>query len=105
MNHWNDFLGPLIFLSDLDKYTLALGLRFFQGQHRVEWALLMAASLVVLSPCIVLFFIAQKKLHPGNRHYRRQRLNAQPFPFAPVVARKPLISSKPSHRTSICSSP
>ena len=60
MNHWNDFLGPLIFLSDLDKYTLALGLRFFQGQHRVEWALLMAASLVVLAPCIVLFFIAQK---------------------------------------------
>ena len=60
MNYWNDFLGPLIFLSDLDKYTLALGLRFFQGQHRVEWALLMAASLVVLAPCIVLFFIAQK---------------------------------------------
>ena len=65
MNHWNDFLGPLIFLSDLDKYTLALGLRFFQGQHRVEWALLMAASLVVLSPCIVLFFIAQKNYIQG----------------------------------------
>lgn len=60
MNHWNDFLGPLIFLSDLDQYTLALGLRFFQGQYRVEWTLLMAASLIILSPCIILFFIAQK---------------------------------------------
>ncbi len=65
MNHWNDFLGPLIFLSDLDKYTLALGLRFFQGQHRVEWTLLMASSLIILSPCIVLFFIAQKNYIQG----------------------------------------
>ena len=65
MNHWNDFLGPLIFLSDIDKYTLALGLRYFQGQHRVEWTLLMAASLLILSPCIILFFIAQKNYIQG----------------------------------------
>jgi ABC-type glycerol-3-phosphate transport system permease component len=60
MHHWNDFLGPLIFLSSMDKFPLALGLRYFQGQYRVEWTLLMAASLMVLSPCILLFFIAQK---------------------------------------------
>ncbi len=60
MHNWNDFLGPLIFLSDNDKYTLALGLRFFQGQYRVEWALLMAVSLIILLPNIVLFFLAQK---------------------------------------------
>ncbi len=60
MHHWNDFLGPLIFLSSTENFTLALGLRYFQGQYRVEWTLLMAASLVVLSPCIVLFFVAQK---------------------------------------------
>ncbi len=60
MHNWNDFLGPLIFLSDNDKYTLALGLRFFPGQFRIEWALLMAVSLIVLMPNIVLFFIAQK---------------------------------------------
>jgi len=65
MNHWNDFLGPLIFLSDLDQYTLALGLRFFQGQYRVEWTLLMAASLIILSPCIILFFVAQKNYIQG----------------------------------------
>lgn len=60
MHNWNDFLGPLIFLSDNDKYTLALGLRFFQGQYRVEWALLMAVSLIILMPNLVLFFLAQK---------------------------------------------
>ncbi len=60
MQNWNDFLGPLIYLSDNDKYTLALGLRFFQGQYRVEWALLMAVSLIILLPNIVLFFLAQK---------------------------------------------
>jgi len=60
LHHWNDFLAPLIYLSSNDRFTLALGLRFFQGQHRVEWTLLMATSLIVLSPCIVLFFIAQK---------------------------------------------
>jgi multiple sugar transport system permease protein len=60
MHNWNDFLAPLIYLSSPEKFTLALGLRFFQGQDRVEWTLLMAASLVVLSPCIAMFFIAQK---------------------------------------------
>jgi len=60
MDHWNDFLSPLIYLSSTDKFTLALGLRYYQGQYRVEWTLLMAASLVVLAPCIILFFIAQR---------------------------------------------
>jgi ABC-type glycerol-3-phosphate transport system permease component len=60
MAHWNDFLGPLIFLSTMEKYTLAMGLRYFHTQYRVEWALLMAASLVMLSPCLILFFIAQR---------------------------------------------
>ena len=57
MFNWNDFLGPLIFLSDSDKYTLALGLRFFQGQFRVKGGLLMAVSLLVLLPNIALFCI------------------------------------------------
>ncbi|MEM4217696.1 MAG: carbohydrate ABC transporter permease [Candidatus Methanomethylicaceae archaeon] len=60
MHNWNDFLGPLIYLSSSEKFTLALGLRFFQSQYRVEWTLLMAVSLIVLSPCIILFFVAQK---------------------------------------------
>jgi len=60
LRHWNNFLGPLIYLSSSEKYTLALGLRFFQGQFYVQWTLLLAASLMILSPCIAIFFIAQK---------------------------------------------
>ena len=60
MFHWNDFLGPLIFLSKTENFTLALGLRFFQGQFQVQWSLLMATSIVILLPTIVVFFVAQK---------------------------------------------
>jgi ABC-type glycerol-3-phosphate transport system permease component len=60
MLHWNDFMGPLVYLSSSDKFTLALGLRFFQSQYRVQWTLLMATSLIVLSPCLILFFVAQR---------------------------------------------
>ena len=65
MFNWNNFLGPLIFLSDSDKYTLVLGLRFFQGQFRVEWALLMAVSLLVLLPRALLH--CPEVLHTGHR--------------------------------------
>jgi multiple sugar transport system permease protein len=58
--HWNEFLSPLIYLSSPENFTLAMGLRYFQAQYRVEWTLLMAASLMVLSPCILLFFVAQR---------------------------------------------
>jgi multiple sugar transport system permease protein len=60
IGNWNDFLGPLIYLSDDTKYTLAVGLRNFQQQSGSEWALLMAASIVMMTPIIVLFFFAQK---------------------------------------------
>jgi multiple sugar transport system permease protein len=60
MASWNDFLGPLIFLSSTDNFTVSLGLRYFQGQFDVQWTWLMAVSLVALSPCIALFLIAQR---------------------------------------------
>lgn len=58
--HWNDFFRPLIFLSDTEKATLALGLRYFQGTYGTEWNSLMAASLVVMLPLIIVFFFAQR---------------------------------------------
>lgn len=58
--HWNDFFQPLIYLFDKEKFTLALGLRFFQGNYGTEWHYLMAASLVVMLPLILVFFFAQK---------------------------------------------
>ena len=58
--HWNDFFYPLIYLFDKDKFTLALGLRFFQGNYGTDWHYLMAASLVVMLPVILVFFFAQR---------------------------------------------
>ena len=44
LHAWNDFLGPLIYLQDETKYTLAIGLTFFQSQREIQFSLLMAAS-------------------------------------------------------------
>jgi len=62
---WNDFLGPLIYLNDGNKYTLAVGLAAFRGQYRTQWDLMMAASTVVTAPIVVLFFFAQKHFIQG----------------------------------------
>ncbi|RKX33490.1 MAG: carbohydrate ABC transporter permease [Verrucomicrobia bacterium] len=63
---WNDFLGPLIYLTDQKTFTLALGLQFFQSQHGgTEWHYLMAASTLVTLPIIVLFFFTQKTFIEG----------------------------------------
>jgi ABC-type glycerol-3-phosphate transport system permease component len=58
--HWHDFLGPLIYLNSVDKYTLQMGLRMFQDINGSRMNLLMAASMIVLVPVLVLFFAAQR---------------------------------------------
>jgi multiple sugar transport system permease protein len=63
--NWNDFLGPLIYLSNKDQYTLALGLYGFAGARRTEWGLLMAAGTVTVLPIVVLFFLAQRTFIQG----------------------------------------
>lgn len=62
---WNDFLGPLIFLNDGSKYTLAVGLAAFRGQNRTQWDLMMAAATVVTMPIVIIFFFAQKQFIQG----------------------------------------
>jgi ABC-type glycerol-3-phosphate transport system permease component len=62
---WNDFLAPLIFLQDQSHYTLMLGLSFFRSSFEVNWAYLMAASLSVAAPVILLFFVAQREFIEG----------------------------------------
>ena len=57
---WNDFLQPLIYLQDQSRYTLTLGLNFFRGSFQVKWSYLMAASLVVVLPVVIVFFLAQR---------------------------------------------
>lgn len=60
MAAWNDFFEPLIYLTTDSKKTLALGLRFFQGQFGSDVHLLMAASTLILLPCLLIFLFAQK---------------------------------------------
>lgn len=62
---WNDFLGPLIYLTDPDSFTLALGLRSFQQQFGTRWNVMMAASLLVMLPTLVLFFSFQRYFIEG----------------------------------------
>jgi len=64
---WNDFLGPLIYLHSEEQMTLAVALNSFQNQYgdMRDMNLLMAASIVTMIPCIVLFFVAQRQFVGG----------------------------------------
>jgi multiple sugar transport system permease protein len=57
---WNDFLGPLIYLSSEKLKTIQLGLRMFIAQYSAEYSLIMAASIVSLVPVIVVFLALQR---------------------------------------------
>jgi multiple sugar transport system permease protein len=62
---WNDFLDPLIYLNESDKFTLALGLSEFTGLYSSQWHLLMAAATLIVLPVAVLFFFAQRYFVEG----------------------------------------
>ena len=65
---WNDFFGPLIYLSDKEKYTVAVALRYLQGsvRSRPENHLLMAAATLSVIPCLLIFFFAQRQFIQGT---------------------------------------
>ncbi|MCY4081436.1 MAG: carbohydrate ABC transporter permease [Caldilineaceae bacterium] len=62
---WNDFLGPLIYLNENTKYTIALGLNLLRGRNRTDYNVLMAASLLAVLPTLIVYFLAQNKLIGG----------------------------------------
>lgn len=62
---WNDFLGPLLYIQDQEKYTLQIGLQVFQNQATTQWNYLMAGATPVLIPTILLFFFAQRYFIEG----------------------------------------
>ena len=66
---WNDFFGPLIYLNTPEKATLTLGLNMLKsqiiGSGTVQWHILMAASVLVMLPNILVFFFAQKHFIRG----------------------------------------
>ncbi len=65
IHNWNDFLNPLIYTQSLEKKTLAVGLSSFKDMHGTEYHLLMAASVAVLLPVLVIFFFTQKYFTEG----------------------------------------
>ena len=65
MYHWNDFMGPLIYLTSAEKRTLSLGLNYFKDMFRVQTELLMAGSTIMIVPIIILFLIAQRYFVQG----------------------------------------
>ncbi|MCX6046778.1 MAG: carbohydrate ABC transporter permease [Chloroflexi bacterium] len=65
LGHWNDFFNPLIYLNTTEKYTLALGINLFRSFQTTQWNLLMAASVMVTLPCILLYAFAQRYFIQG----------------------------------------
>ncbi|TBL81059.1 carbohydrate ABC transporter permease [Paenibacillus thalictri] len=65
MASWTDFLGPLLYLKDQKQYTLSLGLQQFQSELGTEWTMLMAVSVMMTLPIIILFFLLQKRFIQG----------------------------------------
>lgn len=65
--YWNDFLGPLIYLTDMKKYTMNVGMYFFMGgvNEAPQWNYLMVMSTLIALPVLVLFFVAQRYFIEG----------------------------------------
>lgn len=60
MGSWRDFMGPLLYLNDPEKQTLEMGLRTFQTMQETQWHLLMAASVLVSLPLLIMFLLSQR---------------------------------------------
>ena len=65
MNTWNDFTGPLLYLNKSSMYTISIGLQMFTTQYETEWSLLMAASIITISPVVFTYFLVQKRFIEG----------------------------------------
>jgi multiple sugar transport system permease protein len=63
---WNDYLGPLIFLQDRSKYTLALGLASFKGVHSTQIIPMLCITVIMIIPPVIAFIFAQKHIVEGT---------------------------------------
>jgi multiple sugar transport system permease protein len=61
---WNDFIGPLIYLSSDHSKTLTLGVLNYRGQYQQQWNYMMASALAILVPVIIIVLF-------GQRYFRR----------------------------------
>jgi len=65
MAFWNDFMRPLIILSDPELFTLPLGLNSFKGQYISYWNYIMAASMIFTMPVLVIYAFFNKYFNNG----------------------------------------
>jgi multiple sugar transport system permease protein len=65
VNTWNDFLGPMIYLTRTDLKTIQIGLRSFISQYSSEYGLIMAGSVVALIPVLIVFLSLQRYFIQG----------------------------------------
>jgi multiple sugar transport system permease protein len=62
---WNDFLGPLIYISNQSSYPLTLGLNLILGDYTTNWAWVMAGATAATAPIVILFFLTQRTFIQG----------------------------------------
>jgi len=60
MGSWMNLMWPLIVVNTHTKYTLPVGLAYFQGVHGTDWTLLMAASMMMILPILIVFLFNQR---------------------------------------------
>jgi multiple sugar transport system permease protein len=65
VNVWNDFLWPLVMIQRREISTVTLGLVWMQGQYVSDWPVLMAASMLILLPLVIVYAVAQKAFLRG----------------------------------------
>lgn len=65
IGNWNNFLGPLIFLNSEKNFTVPLIINSFRTVYNVEWGLLMAASVISIIPCLILYLVGQRYFVEG----------------------------------------
>ncbi len=65
MGNWMSFMWPLIVLNSHEKFTLPVGLSYFQSLHNTDWTLLMAGSLMMILPILLLFIFNQRYFVEG----------------------------------------
>jgi multiple sugar transport system permease protein len=65
IGNWNNFLTPLIYLRDTNLHTLAIAINRFRGQYAIYYNYMMAVSVLVVIPVIIIFFIFQRYLIQG----------------------------------------
>jgi multiple sugar transport system permease protein len=62
---WNDYLGPLIYISNQNDYPLSLGLALILGDYTTNWAWVMAGATAATAPIVILFFLTQRTFIQG----------------------------------------